>query len=211
MRDWCVYMHENRANGKKYIGVTSQEPEKRWENGKGYKGCPHFSAAIRKYGWDVFRHDILFTHLTQAEAEAKEVELIAKYDTTNPAKGYNAALGGNTTRGSTISEQGRRNISAAHIGHTHPSEVRAKMSKTRTGRGNAFYGKHHKASAITANVKAHGGQPVLCVETSTIYLSLGEAERQTGVNRFQISGCCNNKPSCKTAGGYHWRFVAYED
>lgn len=207
MRSWCVYMHENRINGKRYIGITSQKPEKRWKNGLGYKGCPHFMAAISKHGWDAFRHDILYAGLSKEEAELLEVELIAKYQTTDPTKGYNAAFGGNTTKGYKIPEQGRRNISAAHIGWRHPPEVCAKMSRTRTGEGNHFYGKHHTEAAIVANVKAHGGRAVLCIETGAIYVSLGEAERKTGVNRYQISGCCNRKQSCKTAGGYHWQFV----
>ena len=52
---------------------------------------------------------------------------------------------------------------------------------------------------------------VRCVETNEVFISLGEAEKATGINRSQISGCCNNKPSCKTAGGYHWQFVDYND
>lgn len=141
------------------------------------------------------------------EAERLEIELIAKYQTTDPTKGYNAAFGGNTTRGYKIPEQGRRNISAAHIGWKHPPEVRAKMSHNRSGEGNNFYGKRHTDATIVVNVKAHGGHAVLCIETGAVYISLGEAQRQTGINRYQISGCCNHKESCKTAGGYHWQFV----
>lgn len=204
-------MHENRVNGKKYIGITGQRPEKRWKNGLGYKGCPHFSAAIQKYGWDAFRHDILYSGLAQTEAERLEVKLIAKYDTTNREKGYNAALGGNTTEGCTISERGRRNISLAHIGYKHTDTTKAKMSKSRTGAKNHFYGKCHGREAIIANAKAHGGNFVQCIETGAVYISLGDAERHTGVNRYQISGCCNNRPSCKTAGGYHWRFLESAD
>lgn len=207
MRSWCVYMHEHRGSGKKYIGITGQRPEKRWKNGRGYKGCPYFTAAIEKHGWDAFRHEVLYTGLTKDEAERLEVELIAKYDTTDRAKGYNAAAGGNTTAGYTIPEQGRRNISAAHVGRGHTPETRERMSQSRTGAGNSFYGKHHTQAAIEANVRAHGGRFVLCVETHELYTSLGAAERATGVNRYQISGCCNNKPGCKTAGGYRWQFV----
>lgn len=207
MRRWCLYMHENRLDGKKYIGITSQIPEKRWKNGRGYKGCPHFSAAVQKYGWDAFRHEILYTDLSQEEAERLEVELIAKYNTTDPRYGYNAAFGGNTTRGYEIPPEGRRNISAAHVGNRHSEETKAKMSRSRSGEGNHFFGKHHTEEAIAANVAAHGGHAVLCVDTGKVYTSLGEAERCTGVNRFQISGCCNHKPSCITAGGYRWEFV----
>lgn len=207
MRTWCVYMHENRANGKRYIGITSQNPVKRWKNGLGYQGSPHFWAAIQKYGWDGFRHEILYTDLDKAVAERIEVELISRYRTTDREYGYNAANGGNTTRGYTIPESGRRNISLAHIGVRHSEETRAKMSRSRQGEKNHFFGRHHERDAIEKNAQAHGGHFVQCVETGAIYVSLGEAERQTGVNRYQISGCCNRKPSCNTAGGYHWRFV----
>ena len=207
MKQWIVYVHENRSNGKKYIGITSQKPSKRWKNGKGYTATPHFHSAIQKYGWDGFKHEILYTDLTKQEAERLEVELISKYCTTDRACGYNVARGGNTTKGCKITEQGRRNISAAHIGNTHSAATRQKMSMSRKGKANGFFGKHHSGDAIVKNVAAHGGHAVLCEETGAVFRSLGEAERVTGVNRYQISGCCNSKPSCKTAGGFHWRFV----
>jgi hypothetical protein len=36
--------------------------------------------------------------------------------------------------------------------------------------------------------------------------SLKEAERQTGIQRANIQGCCAHRQSCKTAGGYKWRY-----
>lgn len=36
--------------------------------------------------------------------------------------------------------------------------------------------------------------------------SIKEAERQTGIRRANIQGCCACRPSCKTAGGYKWRY-----
>lgn len=64
---YTVYQHKNKINGKVYIGITKQAPEERWNNGKKYKSSPHFYAAIQKYGWDNFEHNILFQNLTKEE------------------------------------------------------------------------------------------------------------------------------------------------
>lgn len=92
---YVVYKHTS-PNGKCYIGMTRQNPpEKRWGyNGNGYCDNEHFSRAISKYSWENIKHEILFTNLTKEEAEQKEIELIAFYDSMNPDKGYNMTPGG---------------------------------------------------------------------------------------------------------------------
>ena len=127
MKTFIVYMHINKINNKKYIGITCQKANERWRNGKGYK-IGHFKKAIDKYGWDNFEHIILFDNLTKEEACNKEYELIKKYDTTNPLKGYNSCDGGGVT-----------------VGYHHTKESKEKMSKARIGmyKGdkNPMYGK----------------------------------------------------------------------
>ena len=95
---YCVYMHTNLLDYKRYIGVTKEVPERRWPNGYGYKPRngrqSHFWNAICKYGWDNFSHEILCDRLSKKEAYQKEQEFITKYDTTNPSKGYNLSTGG---------------------------------------------------------------------------------------------------------------------
>ena len=41
-RLYCVYMHTNKLNNKKYIGITCRSVEVRWNSGKGYKLNRHF-------------------------------------------------------------------------------------------------------------------------------------------------------------------------
>jgi group I intron endonuclease len=98
-RTFVVYCHTNKINNKKYIGITCQEPTVRW----GYKGNnykqsqPYFASAVLKYGWDSFSHEILFDGLTAQEANDKEIELIALYNTYvgDPnCQGYNLTRGG---------------------------------------------------------------------------------------------------------------------
>lgn len=89
---FLVYKHTNKNNGKVYIGITSQTPNRRWQNGAGYYGS-YFYNAILKHGWDGFKHEILFEGLTKEQAEELETELIAKYGSANRENGYNVSLG----------------------------------------------------------------------------------------------------------------------
>jgi hypothetical protein len=91
-QNYYLYCHTNKINGKKYIGISKQLPSHRWQNGKGYKGCPKFERAIKKYGWENFEHEILFKNLTKQEASNLEQQYIEQYDTVN--NGYNVLQGG---------------------------------------------------------------------------------------------------------------------
>ena len=87
--EYLIYKHTSPSN-KVYIGITSQTPEKRWHGGANYSGQPYFYNAIRKYGWDNFKHDIIRSGLTEEEAKIAERKLIKRYDSRNREFGYNA-------------------------------------------------------------------------------------------------------------------------
>lgn len=110
---WSVYCHTNKINNKKYIGITSTNPEYRWRNGNGYKTNTYFYKAIIKYKWDGFNHEILYINLTKEEAFKKEIELIKFYKTTISEFGYNISFGG----------------TAPMFGLKHSKETKLKMSK----------------------------------------------------------------------------------
>ena len=89
-----VYVHTNKVNGKRYVGITGRDPEKRWVNGLGYASNYHFNNAIKKYGWGNFEHEILFKFDTVEEALNKETELILEWKTSDPELGYNVIVEG---------------------------------------------------------------------------------------------------------------------
>ena len=80
-------------NNKRYIGITRQDPKKRWGHGSGYIGQMVYNP-IKKYGWDNITHNILFTNMTREEACQKEKELIKLYKSNIRKYGYNISSGG---------------------------------------------------------------------------------------------------------------------
>lgn len=96
MNKYFVYAHENKINGKLYIGITGRnKPEDRWQNGRGYSGTL-FGNAINKYGWENFNHIVLFSGLSKEEACQKEIQIIKDLHTQDRRYGYNIADGGQT-------------------------------------------------------------------------------------------------------------------
>jgi group I intron endonuclease len=91
-KNYYVYRHVS-PSGKSYIGITKQKPERRFQNGFGYKTQDSFFRAIAKYGWDNFTHEILEEGLTEKEACEKEAYYIDLYNSFSP-NGYNTREGG---------------------------------------------------------------------------------------------------------------------
>lgn len=142
MKKFYVYIH-TCPNGKKYVGLTTNQPSKRWGyNGIHYKSNKHFYSAIQKYGWDNIEHRI-FEVDTIAEMEYLEEYLIAFYNTRNPLFGYNITKGGEHTvlgltwkcktkrvscnKGVPMSEEQKKKISNSLKGFHHSEETKAKM------------------------------------------------------------------------------------
>lgn len=137
---YIVYMHIAPSN-KRYIGITCQDVQQRWRNGKGYKKNQAFFNAIKKYGWDNIRHVVVECNLDFKEAAETEKRLILEFNTTDKRFGYNICHGG---------EDG-------WVGVHHTEEAKAKMSAAKRGK---TYRKGYKLSEETKEKisKAHKGK-----------------------------------------------------
>ena len=226
--EYCVYKHTS-PNGKCYIGITSMNPpEKRWKNGRGYRLHQYFYNAIQKYGWDNFKHEILFEGLTKKEAEQKEVELIALFKSAESKYGYNISLGGNSV--GKHSEETKRKLSVAATGRRHTEEEIRRQSEKQKGHivseetkrkiSEAQKGKHknftedglkrlsnfNKGRPCAQKALEKTRKSVICIETGIIYESLQDVENKTHINRKNVGKVCNGGKYRQTAGGYHWMF-----
>ena len=227
MKEYSVYCHTNKVDGKKYIGITSQKPESRWRNGNGYKNNKYFYRAIEKYGWHNFQHEILYTNLSKEEAESYEVELIQEYESFIPSKGYNIEMGGNSTEKFTA--EIRTKLSKSLTGHKCSAETKEKISKSKIGKPSSKKGIKLTADQIKKNSESHMGQkawnkgrpwsdeerakcngkPVYCIELNKKFRTAHEAWRELNISFSSI--CCCAKGKKKSAGGYHWIYADMEE
>ena len=164
---YIVYMHTT-PSGKRYIGITSQTVERRWQKGFGYAygDNDYFFNAIKKYGWDNIKHEILFTGLTKSEAEEKEIELIAKYNTTSRDCGYNRETGGHATPKHTEEYKRKMSEMQKEIWKNSPGR-REKLAEYRRGKSlseetkeklrQANLGKKQSAETIKKRINTQRG------------------------------------------------------
>lgn len=127
---YLVYYHKTPSN-KYYIGITHHiNPNRRWQNGFGYKRQVKFYNAIIKYGWSNIEHCVIKSDLDLQTACELEKYYIEKFDSIK--NGYNVDVGGTVTNvGVVWSEEIRRKMGAPKIGKTASSETRKKMSASR--------------------------------------------------------------------------------
>lgn len=197
---FCVYKHTT-PNGKIYIGITSQTPERRWSTGLGYKDQPLFFRAIVKYGWDNIEHEVLADGLSLTEASLMEKELIVEYKSNVREFGYNLTDGGfGGAIGVKISEETRRKRSeSAKKSWANPN--RRKRTKIPVLNGvklrSGCTGLGQKKMAVN--------QYSIEGEFIRTWVSLCEVERTLNIHTGKISECCHGKR--RTAGGYKWSFA----
>lgn len=230
LEEWSVYKHTS-PNGKIYIGITHQKPEKRWLCGHGYKRNTHFWKAIQKFGWNNFTHEILATGLTQQQAEKMEKDLVREYNSTDKNRGYNVAEGGHAlteasrekigaTRkerrikpwntGKHLSQQTRDKISEANKGNSNhvvwTDEQKERVRATKVGENNPNYGKP-MTEETKQRLRALNEIPVvqICEDGDRVFKSAKEAGEKTGIANCNITRVCKGQRA--TAGGYAWRYA----
>lgn len=212
-RKYCVYKHTSPSE-KIYIGITCQKPEYRWKrNGVGYKSQTYFYRAIQKYGWDNFKHEILFENLTKKDAEKKERELITYYKSYDNKFGYNIDMGGQSI--GCRSDSTKKKLSNAHKGKSYHGitiETRKLLSEMNSGENNPMFGKRHSKEtreqmSINRRGKEHewNRQKVYCVELNKLFNSMKEASKEFNLSITYICGVCNGR--FEKAGSYHWLYV----
>lgn len=183
MEKHYLYKHTNKNNNKIYIGITVQEPEKRWGSGGiNYRNNRYFWNAIQKYGWDNFDHEILLESDSEKEIKDLEERYIREFKSSNRKYGYNIALGGELNR---HSDETKILISKLGKGRRLTTEQKNKISSSLKGR------KNPSAKAFSKKIEG------INIKTKELlqFNSIKDASEILKLPRAGISGTCTGRYS----------------
>ena len=227
-----LYQITNRINGKKYIGVTCKRPASRF--------AAHFASAkrhaqpnstmqkaMRKYGRDAFKMEVLRTFRTYQAALRAECRAIAKL-----CPEYNCTEGGDGIVGYRHTDAWRAARSAATKGQPgrfkgkrHTLESKQRMSASLKGKPAFWKGRNLPAHVIEsvrrgyalwrlANpdrrpVEAHEAnrRAVCCLNDGIVFESITLAARHYACNTSSIAEVCGKKGPRKTVAGRVFRYA----
>lgn len=210
-----IYKITNIINQKIYIGQTILPPERRFrqhelsaQNTNRNDSSLPLHAAMRKYGLDAFRYEIVET-CDDAIINEREIYWISYFDITNPTKGYNISLGGGGTSYYRI--ENLLSLWNQGKGIKEISEI--------IGIDRGFLSLKLKEAGISAedirirryaSSKASRSFPVYQYLLDGKYLRSFKSVREarTVTNVSHIERCCNGKQ--KQAGGYIWSYEKYD-
>lgn len=206
MNTYIIYKYTSPSN-KVYIGETKQTKGDRSGGlfGTGYNHCTYFKHAIDKYGLENFEYEVIEYDLTYEEVYEREKYWIKYYDATNPEKGYNLTIGGSGCPlydYEEIYNLYQQNMPINDISRTlgcSNSTVQKALNK---------YGIEGKERIKKSAGKYHIKQIAQYDKQNnliTVYESIADAERQTGISHGNIVANCKGRR--KSAGGFIWRYL----
>lgn len=194
MGEYVVYVHQNKLNQKRYIGITNNTTKRWYGKGKHYDGCSYFYSAIQKYGWDNFYHVVIVRGLTLEEADVLERFFIRQYRTNEKAYGYNLTKGGQnapTMLGKHHSEETKRKIGKAHRGRKHTEKQNREHSDCM--KGMLVGSRNGKSTAVR------------CITTNEVFETQRQAAKAKNVDQSKISLCCQGKRN--HTHGLKWEYM----
>lgn len=144
-----IYCVTNTINGKVYIGKTEKSAEDRWKKhvASAFNDHSQFYVhkAIRKYGVEAFRIEILANAASLEELDQLEIRFIAERHSNDPKFGYNMTTGG---------EGGWHNQYTEHprgmLGKTHSEKTKKQMRQSHadiSGDKHPFWNRTHTQEA----------------------------------------------------------------
>lgn len=206
------------TNGKKYVGVTSQDI--RGRKSSSYHNNKEMMAEITRCGWSAVVVEIIAENISRKQALIIEKTLIMNENLQDPQVGYNQipkAVFQFSFDGRFIAQYFSVTETAKETGFSIASIAKCCTGETKSAHGYLWrynvtmdeLGTERKDSVryITrAVVQCDADWAVL-----NVWDSVTLAGNTLGIFGTSISGICCGSSRANTAGGYKWRHATTED
>jgi len=150
-----VYKTVNTQNGKIYIGQHAREEFDPLYYGSGKL----ILAALRKYGRQAFKVEVLYWAETSERLDEAEIAFIAAFDSTNLDVGYNLSLGGGIEyRGRKLSKPGLERVKELRKGRVGWNKGKKMPEAQRLAMAERMKGKKFPELALQRAIKANTGR-----------------------------------------------------
>jgi group I intron endonuclease len=169
-----IYLLRNAVNGKVYVG-QSIHTWRRWHE---HKKCAkrgdksHLYDAMRKYGADVFEHEVLEV-CTPYEFDVREAYWMEQYDCRNQDKGYNLMPAGQLGR--VMDDDCRERIASKLRGRKVSPERLAQMKIESTGRKHS---EETKKKISDGNKGSNGPNTKIAAALKARYAAFTDEQKQ---------------------------------
>jgi hypothetical protein len=174
-----IYLITNKINGKKYLGRDA------WNRKSYYGGGVAIKNAIKKYGKENFKKEIVEQCKDTKHLLERETYWLEYYDAANNPEFYNMI---NSNKGW---EKGK----SRPKGRVNSKKTRALISKN--GRG-----KTGKSSGVKSPVEKY--EVIITYKLIKSYDSVKQAAEMENIKGCDITAVCSKRQ--KTAGGYFWKY-----
>lgn len=238
-----IYKVTNLINNKIYIGQTTTSLEQRKKEHEyralANKRNTYFYSAIKSYGIENFKWEILENNLSFDQLNSREEYWISYYHSNEKEYGYNMTKGGDNADNLNKWRQNNPELMSLEarkgwekmqqILKDHPEKEKERKIKAKLGqqkyinehydeikeRSYNIYLQHKEQQENTLQqCREKRMKKVRCIETNIIYASLNEAGRQTGNSPSNIKQCCDgirkSAGKDKNNNKLHWEYVLDE-
>lgn len=216
-----IYVIENKINGKKYVGQTTQGIKRRLmghrsEANRGSSNIVH--RAIRKYGYCNFKTYQVDTAKSHRELNEKESLWINNLNSLTPY-GYNMNKGGSLSTHTGADHHGARKVVNLSTGEKFDTIKMAcdkygvsgihkalnSEGATSGGFSWAYYEDYVRGAFTVSEPRSKRFVKIIDIDTKKVYKSVGEAARECKTSSSGVVSCCAGYK--KSANGHRLMYL----
>lgn len=178
-----IYKITNKINHKSYIGQTINSLKSRFSAHCSATSKSLISSAIRKYGKENFKIEVITEATSREELNKLEFDLITSNNTLIP-NGYNLKIGGDNNSVYSLESKEKMSIKQIEVRKNNPHPLLGAVGK-----------------------KSSRSKSILCVTNGIIYESGRQAAIALNLPRSHVNSCARGDKHRNSIKGYKFKYI----